>query len=91
LFLDSGVPGFGCPGVVFLFTEFPLRQQISCLFQILHLRYFVAHKHTLGYLEVIILFFTWVKSHEAWINFHDETCMSMNSITFMSVMFLYYE
>jgi hypothetical protein len=26
--------------------------------QIPHLRYFVAHKHTLGYLEVIILFFT---------------------------------
>jgi len=32
LFLDNGVPGFGCPGVVFLFTEFSLRQQISCLF-----------------------------------------------------------
>jgi len=31
LFLDSGVPGFGCPGMVFLFTEFPLHQQISCL------------------------------------------------------------
>ena len=22
---DSGIPGFGCPGVVFLLTEFPLR------------------------------------------------------------------
>jgi hypothetical protein len=31
LFLDSGVPWFGCPGVVFLFTEFSLHQQISCL------------------------------------------------------------
>jgi len=31
LFLDSGFPGFDCPGVVFLFTEFPLCQQISCL------------------------------------------------------------
>jgi len=52
--LDSGFPGFGCPGVVFLFTEFPLRQQISSLFYFPHLRYFVAHEHTLGYLEVII-------------------------------------
>jgi hypothetical protein len=42
--------------MVFLFTEFPLHQQISCLFQIPHLRYFVAHKHTLGYLEVDIYF-----------------------------------
>jgi hypothetical protein len=31
LFLDSGVLGFGCPRVVFLFTEFSLSQQISCL------------------------------------------------------------
>jgi hypothetical protein len=33
--------------VVFLFTEFPLRQQISCLFYFPHLRYFVTHEHTL--------------------------------------------
>jgi hypothetical protein len=25
LFFDSGFPGFGCPGVVFIFIEFPLR------------------------------------------------------------------
>jgi hypothetical protein len=56
LFFYSGVPGFACPGVAFLFTEFLLRQQISCLLQIPHLRYFVAHKHTLGYLEVNIYF-----------------------------------
>jgi len=31
LSLDSGFPEFGCPGMVFLFIEFPLRQQISCL------------------------------------------------------------
>jgi hypothetical protein len=31
LFSDSGFPGFGCPEVVFLFIEFTLRQQISCL------------------------------------------------------------
>jgi len=31
LSLDSEFPGFGYPGVVFLFTEFPLHQQISCL------------------------------------------------------------
>jgi hypothetical protein len=42
--------------VVFLFIEFPLRQQISYLFYFTHLRYFVAHEHTLGCLEVIILF-----------------------------------
>jgi hypothetical protein len=42
--------------VVFRFTEFPLRQQISCLFYFPHLRYFVAHEHTLGNLEVIIYF-----------------------------------
>jgi hypothetical protein len=54
--VDSGFPRFGCPEVVFLFTEFPLRQQISCLFYFPHLRYFVAHEHTLGNLEVIILF-----------------------------------
>jgi hypothetical protein len=30
--------------------------------KISHLRYFVAHKHTLGYLEVIILFFNWYQS-----------------------------
>ena len=29
---DSGIPGFGCPGVVFLLIEFPLRQQISVSF-----------------------------------------------------------
>jgi len=29
--LDSGFLVFGCPGVVSLFTEFSLRQQISCL------------------------------------------------------------
>jgi hypothetical protein len=34
--------------VVFLFTELPLHQQISCLFYFPHLRYFVAHEHTLG-------------------------------------------
>jgi hypothetical protein len=56
LSLDSGFPRFGCSGVVFLFTEFPLRQQISCLFYFPHLRYFVAHEHTLGYLEVNIYF-----------------------------------
>jgi hypothetical protein len=27
--LNSGIPGFGCPGMVFLLTEFPLRQQKS--------------------------------------------------------------
>jgi hypothetical protein len=32
LFLNSGNPGFGCPGVVFLLIEFPLRQQNICLF-----------------------------------------------------------
>jgi len=42
--------------VVFLFTEFPLRQQISCLFYFPRLRYFVSHEHTLGNLEVIIYF-----------------------------------
>jgi len=42
--------------VVFLFTEFSLRQQRSCLFYFPHLRYFVAHEHTLGYLEVNIYF-----------------------------------
>jgi hypothetical protein len=30
--LNSGYPGFGCPGVVFLLTEFSLRQQNICLF-----------------------------------------------------------
>jgi hypothetical protein len=40
----------------FLFTEFPLRQQISCLFYFQHLIYFIAHEHTLGNLEVIIYF-----------------------------------
>jgi hypothetical protein len=25
LSFDGGIPGFGCPGVVFLFIEFPLR------------------------------------------------------------------
>jgi hypothetical protein len=54
--LDSEFPRFGCPGVVFLFIEFPLRQQISCLFYFPHLRYFVAHEHTLGCLEVIFYF-----------------------------------
>jgi hypothetical protein len=56
LSLDSEFLGFGCPGVVFLFTEFPLRQQISCFFYFTHFRYFVAHKHTLGCLEVIFYF-----------------------------------
>jgi len=27
--LNSGIPRFGCPGVVFLLIEFPLRQQKS--------------------------------------------------------------
>jgi hypothetical protein len=31
--LDSGVPGFGCPGLVFLFTEFPLRNKYLVLFK----------------------------------------------------------
>jgi hypothetical protein len=52
----SGYPGFDRPGVVFLFTEFPLHQQISCLFYFPYLRYFIAHEHTLGNLEVIIYF-----------------------------------
>jgi hypothetical protein len=52
----SGYLGFHCPGVVFLFTEFPLCQQIPCLFYFSYLRYFVTHKHTLGNLEVIIYF-----------------------------------
>jgi hypothetical protein len=56
LSLDSRVLGFGCLGVVFLFIDFPLRQQISCLFYFPHLRYFAAHEHTLGCLEVIIYF-----------------------------------
>jgi hypothetical protein len=54
--LDSGFPEFGCPEVVFIFTKFPLRQQISCLFYFSHLRYFVEHNHILGNLEVIIYF-----------------------------------
>jgi hypothetical protein len=54
--LDSGFPGFVCSGVVFLFTEFSLHQKISCLFYFSHLRYFVAHEHTLGCLEVVIYF-----------------------------------
>jgi hypothetical protein len=49
--LDGGFLGFGCLEVVCLFTEFPLRQQISCLFYFPHLRYFVAHEHTLGNFE----------------------------------------
>jgi hypothetical protein len=56
LSLDSGFFGFGYSEVVFLFTEFPLCQQ-SGFFFFLHLRYFVAHKHTLGCLEVKYLFF----------------------------------
>jgi hypothetical protein len=27
--MNSGIPGFGCPGVVFLLIEFPHRQQKS--------------------------------------------------------------
>jgi len=42
--------------VIFLFTEFSLCQQMSCQFYFPHLRYFVAHEHTLGNLEVIIYF-----------------------------------
>jgi hypothetical protein len=30
--MNSGIPGFGCPGVVFFLTEFPLRQQKSVSF-----------------------------------------------------------
>jgi len=56
LSLDSGFPGFGCLRVVFLFTKFPLRQQISYLFYFSHLRYFVAYEHTLHNLEVNIYF-----------------------------------
>jgi hypothetical protein len=59
--LESECPGFGCPGVVFFFTEFPLRQQISCVFYFLHLRYFVTHEYTLDCLEVIIYFHSSVK------------------------------
>jgi len=29
--LNSGYPRFGCPEVVFLLIEFPLRQQNICL------------------------------------------------------------
>jgi len=58
LSLDSGFLRFGYFGVVFLFTEFPLRQQISCLFYFPYLRYFVGHEHTLVNLEVMYLFFT---------------------------------
>jgi len=50
LSLDSGFFGFGYSEVVFLFTEFPLCQQSGFFF-------FVAHKHTLGCLEVKYLFF----------------------------------
>jgi hypothetical protein len=33
---DSGFRGFGCPRVVFLFSEFPLRQQIFFVILIPH-------------------------------------------------------
>jgi hypothetical protein len=46
--------------VFFLFTEFSLRQQISCLFYFPHLRYFVAQEYTLGNLEVIIFIFRYI-------------------------------
>jgi len=59
----NGYPVFGCTGVVFLFTEFPLRQQISCLFYFPHLRCFVAHERILGNLEVIIYFHWFWVSH----------------------------
>jgi hypothetical protein len=42
--------------VVFLLTEFPLRQQNICVFQILQFKYFVAHYYTLGKLEVNFIF-----------------------------------
>jgi hypothetical protein len=55
--LNSGVPGFGCPGLVFLLIEFPLRQQKSfcCLLSAL---IFLLHTlHTLVfYLEVNFIF-----------------------------------
>jgi hypothetical protein len=52
--LDGEFPRFGYPRVVFLFTKFPLRQQISYLFYFPHFRYFAAHEHTHDCLEVLI-------------------------------------
>jgi hypothetical protein len=69
LSLDSGFPRFSCPRVVFLFIEFPLRQQISFLFYFQHLRYFVAHEHTLGCLEDIIYFQIVSKIGTLWLRF----------------------
>jgi hypothetical protein len=57
LFLDSGFPEFGCSGVVFLFTEFPFRQQISCLFYFFVFKIFCYTQTHTWLLEVIILFF----------------------------------
>jgi len=31
--LDSGFPGFGCPEVIFLVTEFPLSNKYLVLFK----------------------------------------------------------
>jgi hypothetical protein len=45
LSLDSEFLEFGCPEVIFLFTEFPLHQQISCLFYFPHFRY-LLHMNT---------------------------------------------
>jgi hypothetical protein len=55
--LNSGIPGFGCPGVVFLLTEFPLRQQkyLCHLLSAVPLIFVDTYAHTL-FLEVISIF-----------------------------------
>jgi hypothetical protein len=57
LFLDSIFSEFGCHDVVFLFTEFPLRQQISCLFYFSAFKIFCCTQTHTWLLDVIILFF----------------------------------
>jgi hypothetical protein len=55
--MNSGIPGIGCPGVVFPLTEFPLRQQkYVCQFTLrCALIIFDTYAHTL-FLEVISVF-----------------------------------
>jgi len=44
--LNNGIPGFGCPEVVFLLIEFPLRQQKSLCLLLSVVLIFVDSLHT---------------------------------------------
>jgi hypothetical protein len=52
--MNSEIPGFGCPEVVFLLIEFPLRQQKSLchLLSAVFIFFDTLHTHLSFYLEV---------------------------------------